>query len=115
MATKKTKPSNKKTLLQIVREKYPFFLLWGNPVGKVRLRSGKFISLGLGVGSADYIGLCRTCGIFVAIEVKKGQDKLSEVQRNWLIAVRKAGGIAMICRLSKVSVGTYPQDEKTPP
>jgi hypothetical protein len=45
-------------------------------------------------GLPDTLGFYRATGHIVAVEVKYGQDVLSDVQRNFLALVRAAGGFA---------------------
>lgn len=71
-------------------------------------RTGRPVQFGLARGSADLIGW-RTVVVtpdmvgqpiaqFVSIEIKTPTGRVTPEQRNWLHAVRKAGGIAGIAR-----------------
>jgi VRR-NUC domain len=73
-------------------------LLWRNSVGGVR---GTRLRYGLGVGSADLVGLLRgglRAGRLFAVEVKTETGRLSVEQREWLHAVNAAGGYACVAR-----------------
>lgn len=48
-------------------------------------------------GVADIIGFDRS-GLFVAVEVKIGEDRLSDNQAEFLTQVKMAGGMAMVAR-----------------
>lgn len=85
-------------------------------VGKVRSQTNKMIVLenprplraGLCVGSSDVIGIApvvvtpemvgKTIGVFVAQEIKFGNDRLSAEQSKFLAMVEKLGGIARVVR-----------------
>jgi len=54
------------------------------------------VRYGLGVGSADLIGL--VAGKFVALECKTMKGRLSDDQRLWMAAVRRLGGVAEVVR-----------------
>ena len=78
-----------------------------NNVGVAVTESGSVIRFGLAVGSSDLIGWTpvtvtqdmvgsRVC-IFTAIEVKRSpRQKPTQEQLNFLAAVKKAGGIALV-------------------
>lgn len=70
-------------------------LLWRNSVGYDAARR---IRYGLGVGSADLIGVRRRDGAFVAIEVKAPRGRVDRHQRQWGDAVLSAGGIYLVAR-----------------
>ncbi len=55
------------------------------------------VRYGLGVGSADLIGMLPTGRVF-AIEVKTPTGRLSSHQHTWLAAVRRWGGFAAVAR-----------------
>jgi len=71
-------------------------------------RTGRPVQFGLARGSADLIGwrtqtitpdmVGQTVAVFTSIEVKTPTGHLTPEQRNWLGAVRKAGGIAGVAR-----------------
>ena len=49
-------------------------------------------------GISDVLGFCRNTGIIIAVEVKWQKDKLSEEQSEFLAAVERAGGIALVAK-----------------
>mgnify|MGYP000025208530 CR=1 FL=1 len=71
-------------------------------------RTGRPVQFGLARGSADLIGwrtititpemVGQRVAVFTSIEVKTDSGRLSPAQRNWLEAVRVAGGITGIAR-----------------
>jgi hypothetical protein len=71
-------------------------------------RTGRPVQFGLARGSADLIGwrtititpemVGQRIAVFTSIEVKTESGHLSPAQRNWLEAVRVAGGITGIAR-----------------
>ncbi len=68
-------------------------LLWRNNTGRI----GR-VSFGLGVGSADLVGLLRGSGRFFALEVKSATGRLSVEQVAWARAVTAAGGFVACVR-----------------
>ncbi len=82
--------------------------VWRNSVGGAKLADGSYIKYGLGVGSADLIGIFKRIitpemvgeefGQFVAVEVKTAIGRLSDEQKAWLKTVKAFGGIAEVCR-----------------
>lgn len=82
--------------------------VWRNNVGGAELKDGSYIKYGLGVGSADLIGIFKRIitpdmvgslfGQFVAVEVKTPIGRLSKEQKAWLKAVQSMGGVAEVCR-----------------
>lgn len=72
--------------------------VWRNNVGAYETASGGWIQYGLGVGSADLIGLVIGTGQFLGIEIKTPVGRLSAEQRAWLAAVEKMGGITRVLR-----------------
>lgn len=72
-------------------------LIWRNNTGADLVeakgrRPARFIRYGLGVGSADLVGLLRGTARFVAFEVKAPGERLRQEQAWWAEAVRTAGG-----------------------
>lgn len=71
-------------------------------------RTGRLITFGLAKGSADLIGwrtieitpdmVGQRVAVFCSLEVKTDTGRLTELQRNWMEAVRRAGGIAGVVR-----------------
>lgn len=83
--------------------------LFRNQVGQLPdPRTGRPVQFGLARGSADLIGwrtvtvtpemVGTRIAVFTSIEVKTTTGRLTPAQRNWLTAVRDAGGIAGIAR-----------------
>ena len=70
-------------------------LLWRSNTG-VDLTRG--VTYGLGVGSADLVGLLRPSGRFAAWEVKSQTGRASPAQLLWADAVRAAGGFVTTVR-----------------
>ena len=83
--------------------------LFRNQVGQLPdPRTGRPVQFGLARGSADLIGwrtitvtpdmVGSRLAVFTSIEVKTATGRLTPQQRNWLEAVRLAGGIAGVAR-----------------
>lgn len=64
-------------------------------------------------GVSDIIGFHIRTGIFIAVEIKAGKDRLSREQELFLADVKKAGGFTMVIRtmddITKLQILT--QDE----
>ena len=69
--------------------------LWRNNCGIATWDNGARTRYGLGVGSADLVGIWR--GRFVAIEVKATTGQ-TEAQKCWQRAVDQAGGLYIVAR-----------------
>jgi hypothetical protein len=81
-------------------------LLWRNNVGVASygpFSAGK-VRYGLGIGSADLVGVMIGTGRFVAIEVKSPTGRQSTEQKLWGEAVRRAGGIYLLARTPEEAV-----------
>jgi hypothetical protein len=71
-------------------------------------RTGRLVTFGLARGSADLIGwrtitvtpemVGQQLAVFTSIEIKTPSGRITPQQRNWLHAVRTAGGIAGVAR-----------------
>ena len=87
-------------LSELRRDKH--CLIWRNNIMGVRPsgRSNKLYRAGLPKGSSDWIGLY--AGVFLAIETKY-RSKPTAMQRAFLDAVDRAGGIALVCDETNVS------------
>jgi hypothetical protein len=72
------------------------FFAWNNPSGAVEVRPGQWVRFGK-VGSTDILG-CLPGGRFLAIEVKAEKGRLSGAQRDFLGAIERLGGFAMVAR-----------------
>jgi hypothetical protein len=81
----------KEILLALGNE--PDFICWRNNTGKLADVNGRWVTYGLGVGSADIIGVLAPWGRFVAIEVKRPGAKQRPEQLNWMRAVVRNGGV----------------------
>ena len=55
------------------------------------------VTVGLGIGSADLVGMLRSGRVF-ALEIKTPTGKVSAEQARWLVAVRAWGGFAAVVR-----------------
>ncbi len=69
--------------------------LWRNNVGVV---PGTFVRYGLGVGSADLVGLVVPTGQFLACEIKTPIGRLSKEQKAWISTINRLGGLAVVLR-----------------
>lgn len=49
-------------------------------------------------GKSDVIGFHRVTGQFLACEIKVGADRLRQEQEEFLLAVKMAGGLALVVR-----------------
>lgn len=49
-------------------------------------------------GISDIIGFHKRTGIFIAVEIKAGKDKLRPDQERFLADVKKAGGFTMVVK-----------------
>jgi len=56
------------------------------------------ITYGLGVGSADLVGLSKPDGRFFSIEMKAERGVLTDEQEAWGMTIRRFGGIWGVCR-----------------
>lgn len=73
-------------------------MIWRNNSGMLRADHGRVVRFGLGLGSADLIGLLRGSGRFFALEIKAPRGVVSAEQRAWIGAVEAAGGFARVVR-----------------
>ncbi|HEY6037039.1 MAG TPA: VRR-NUC domain-containing protein [Kofleriaceae bacterium] len=80
-------------------------LLWRNNSGKLADARGRWVTFGLGVGSADLVGILRGSGRFVAWEVKTRAVRVSPEQRAWHYAVTNAGGVVFVARSVEEALG----------
>lgn len=72
--------------------------VWRNSVGSDTFTHVRY---GLGVGSADLVGLTVPMGQFLACEIKTPVGRLSDEQVAWLTTARNLGGIAVVLRSSE--------------
>jgi hypothetical protein len=90
----------------------PGVRLFRNQVGAAHLQDGRWLSAGLGVGSADLVGWITVDAraVFLAVEVKRPGEKPTQHQKNWLATLSKMGGIA-ICATSADEAAEALRDE----
>ena len=79
--------------------------LWRNNCGVDLDRKVRY---GLGVGSADLIGILKPDGRFIAFEVKTETGRLSSDQKLWIAAVRNAGALAFVVRSVEEALACLP-------
>lgn len=82
--------------------------LFRNQTGVYQLKDGRYIQSGLAKGSADLIGwksieitqemVGKKVAVFLSVEVKTKNGRMSEEQQNWLNKVNDDGGIALVLR-----------------
>lgn len=82
--------------------------IFRNNVGVAKFPNGSSVRYGLAVGSADLIGwrtvtitpdmVGRQVAVFMSIECKSAKGRVREAQEAWHMAVKKAGGIAIVAR-----------------
>jgi len=72
-------------------------LLWRNNVG-VATYGGARVVYGLGLGSADLVGVLRPSGRAFALEIKTATGRMSAEQRAWHRAWSDAGGFVACVR-----------------
>lgn len=72
-------------------------ILWRNSSGQF-CANGRTVHYGLCVGSADLIGIRRSDGRFIAIEVKTTSGRVSQEQHQFIELVRANGGLAGVAR-----------------
>ena len=66
--------------------------------GSVTIRNARAITYGLGPdGSGDLLGWTRD-GRFASVEVKRPGEYPRQNQKDWMAAVRRAGGVAGVAR-----------------
>lgn len=90
----------------IARE--PGVLVWRNNSGRLQDARGRWVSYGLGVGSADLIAVVHippcyegpdtNFARFMALEVKTAKGRERDEQVCWARAVRKVGGFCATVR-----------------
>jgi len=78
------------------------------PNGDAVIRNWRRVQFGLAPGSSDLIGwrplvirpehIGYPLAVFTSVEVKAPRGRVLPAQRDWLAAVRKAGGIAAVAR-----------------
>lgn len=72
-------------------------VLWRNNGGVATYGAAR-VRYGLGLGSADLIGLLVPSGRGLAIEVKSARGRLSSEQMAWRGAWERAGGLYVLAR-----------------
>ena len=72
--------------------------IFRNNLGVLQDKNGRYVRYGVcNPGGADLIGFTKN-GLFLAVEVKVGNAKLTEKQENFLDQVNLAGGIGICAR-----------------
>lgn len=71
--------------------------IWRNNCGVATYGRAK-VPYGLGLGSADLIGILKGSGRFFAVEVKTPDGELKPDQRSWHASVRASGGFVCVAR-----------------
>ena len=74
---------------------------WRNNTGYDAERK---IHYGLGIGGADLVGILKSSGRFVGIEVKTAKGRVADEQRMWAQAVTNAGGLYILTRSAEDAV-----------
>lgn len=90
--------------------------------GDVLIRNARPLHAGLCEGSSDYIGfnsititqemVGARVAVFVACEVKTTTGRVSEAQRNFIAAVKQAGGVAFVARSPEEAINNMKGDAK---
>lgn len=68
--------------------------------GKIVITNPRPLYAGLCTGSSDLIGWT-SCGIFLAVEVKRPRKKATKEQANFIAQINKEGGIAIVATSDK--------------
>jgi hypothetical protein len=87
-------------LKQEIFKKYgadPRIRLWNNPCGIFLTEWGTHIKIGI-KGQADILGIRKSDGKLIGIELKCGADHLKPEQTNWAKMIRLFGGIVIEAR-----------------
>ena len=84
--------------IQTAPEAQALAVLWRNHVGTVTGRDGVTHRFGLGKGSPDLVGFLRGSGVFVGIEIKTLDGRLSPCQRQWLERANELGARCGVAR-----------------
>lgn len=69
-------------------------VLYRNNVGALKDSTGRLVRYGLGVGSSDLIGIRKSDGRMVAIEVKVPGKNATPEQQQFLNIIKRHGGLA---------------------
>ena len=75
----------------------PRLRLWNNPTGLFTTTYGIPIKIGI-KGQADILGIRKSDGKLIGIELKCGSDFLKPEQKNWAAMIRLFGGIVIEAR-----------------
>lgn len=87
-----------KSILAVVALRYRGkVLLHRNNTGAHTTDGGRFVRYGLGVGSADLVGVLLG-GRYMALECKTKQGRVSPEQTRWLADMRDLGAVAEVVR-----------------
>ncbi len=97
VASEETEETERGLMLRIRAElaSMPGVLMWRNNVG---VDADRGVRYGLGVGSADLVGLLAPAGRMLAFEVKlpRYRGRVRPEQRRWLDVVARHGGVAAV-------------------
>jgi len=80
-------------------------IVWRNNTGKLADANGRWVTYGLGVGSADIIGVLGPWGRFIALEVKRPGAKQRAEQINWERAVVGQAGFYLVVHSAAEAIG----------
>ena len=83
-------------------------LLWRNNTGKLKDRTGRWVTYGLGLGGADLVGMLRPDGRFLAVEVKIPGERPTPEQEAWHRAARAAGAIVVVAHSVTEALAALP-------
>lgn len=67
---------------------------WRNNAGKIKTESGNLVQMSP-AGTSDIIGFMKD-GRFLAVEVKAGKGKATDLQNDFISSVNESGGIAFV-------------------
>lgn len=85
-----------RVLLEVTRRWPDRFRLWAQNVGAVKIDQA-FVRFGP-PGLSDIIGIIGPHGRMVCIEIKAGNDRMSDIQNSFRDMVLKMGGVHIIGR-----------------
>lgn len=106
------------SVLQRVQEALWAFggvLVMRNTVGATRA-GRRYITYGLGVGSADIVAIVAPYGRWLCIETKRPKGaKATDEQEAWLRKVRAYGAVAGVCRSPEEAIALVYEARRPPP
>lgn len=101
MAKKTSKKSNANSVTKAILTylNSTGFFAWRNNTTGIWDETKKVFRKNHGLnGVSDILGIHKETGLFIAIEVKGGKDKVSEAQQYFLNQIEKFGGYALVAR-----------------